>query len=323
MFQVHPQFDSTFKHNSQLLFGRLSGGFYLKPNEPYTLHYQDDAAPKRLRITQATLADATRHSPARSIVRCSVGDKSAIAICSLSVRDLICCKLELEFEESHDVVFSVMGPRGVYLAGYLITPAPTAHLLSFDHTGQGKLTMEIAGCSDRDLHEDEPDFSKTCLIEESQNKDIEHSDKNIKSGKHLLKCIKDENKEGKIIINFDRKVRDAIERKKKKNKKNKKRKVGTLEATATEDVNDFSDGKVGSDSRITEDNGYPDACERNDERLKERKKNKKKRKHTLDYHKNHSMGDMIRNNNFENRRPTTGNVEFGFCGKVKSNRRDK
>ncbi|GKF92750.1 hypothetical protein Tco_0279469, partial [Tanacetum coccineum] len=50
--------------------------------------------------------------------------------------------------------------------------------------------------------------------------------------------------------------RDAIEgKKKKKNKKNKKRKVSTLEATATEDVIDLSDGKVGSDSRITEDNG--------------------------------------------------------------------
>ncbi|GJS20882.1 hypothetical protein Tco_0449514 [Tanacetum coccineum] len=27
-------------------------GVYLKPNEPYTLHYHDDAVPKRLRVTQ-------------------------------------------------------------------------------------------------------------------------------------------------------------------------------------------------------------------------------------------------------------------------------
>ncbi|GKC81883.1 hypothetical protein Tco_1137600 [Tanacetum coccineum] len=83
-----------------------------------------------------------------------------------------------------------------------------------------------------------------------------------------------------------------------------------LEATATEDVIDLPDGKFGSDSRITEDNGYPDACERNDEKVKERKKNKKKkRKHTLDYDKNHSIADMNGDsNNFENRRLTSGNV---------------
>ncbi|GJY39095.1 peptidyl-prolyl cis-trans isomerase FKBP43-like protein [Tanacetum coccineum] len=139
-------------------------GDYLKPNEPYTLHYHDDVVPKRLRVTQATLGDATRHSPARSIVRCSVGDQPAIAICSLSVRELICCQLELEFEESHDVVFSVMGPRGVYLAGYLITPAPTSCRFSIDNTGQEKATAETAGCNDHDLLEGEPDSIKTCIL---------------------------------------------------------------------------------------------------------------------------------------------------------------
>ncbi|GKA78512.1 hypothetical protein Tco_0785049, partial [Tanacetum coccineum] len=87
-----------------------------------------------------------------------------------------------------------------------------------------------------------------------------------------------------------------------------------LEATTIDEFIDLSDGKFGSDSRITEDNGYPDACERNDEKVKERKKNKKKKRskdfeHTLDYDKNHSIADMNGDsNNFENRRLTSGNV---------------
>ncbi|CAH1421962.1 unnamed protein product [Lactuca virosa] len=165
-------------------------GVYLKPNEPYTLRYDDDAVPKRLRITQATLGDATRNSPARSIVRCSIGDKPAIAICSLSVKEMTCCQLDLEFEEPQTVIFSVMGPRGVYLAGYLIVPpAPTSHHHAFCHEEKKKApaSMENAGCSD--AHE--LDSNKTDPIKDSttaQITDINHCDKIMNGGKRSLKC---------------------------------------------------------------------------------------------------------------------------------------
>ncbi|KAI3726606.1 hypothetical protein L1987_66404 [Smallanthus sonchifolius] len=279
-------------------------GVYLKPNEPYTLHHHDESVPKRLRITQATLGDATRNSPARSVVRCSVGDKPAIAICSLSVKELTCCQLELEFEESHDVVFSVTGPRGVYLAGYLLAPVPAAHLHSIDHKGQEEMTMEIAGCSDHDLRKDELDSSKTGTIFnqqkispvkesiDAQNAGID-SDKNIKGGKHLLKCSRDKNIEGNIITLDQKTVKDdnegsdnedqvktvavkthsvfgtllekkrcATEKKMKRNRK-RKRKQSTPEAIASERVDDiWSSG----------------AHEGNHENLKKRKKKSKRSK---------------------------------------------
>nr|GEW28095.1 RNA-directed DNA polymerase, eukaryota, reverse transcriptase zinc-binding domain protein [Tanacetum cinerariifolium] len=98
-------------------------GVYLKPNEPYTLLHNQNHHKKILRITQATLGDAIRTSPARSTVNCCIGDKPEIAICSLIVPNLTCCQLDLEFHESHDVIFSVKGPRGIHLAGYFVTPA--------------------------------------------------------------------------------------------------------------------------------------------------------------------------------------------------------
>ncbi|XP_021978946.1 peptidyl-prolyl cis-trans isomerase FKBP43-like isoform X3 [Helianthus annuus] len=247
-------------------------GVYLKPNEPYTLRYDYDAVPNRLRITQATLGDATRNSPARSIVRCSVGDKPAIAICSLSIKELTCCQLELEFEESHDVVFSVMGPRGVYLAGYLVASAPAAHQLSIDHKGKEETTMEIAGCSDHDLRKDELDSDKT-------------------GGKRLLKCSRDKNVDGNIITLkqktgkdgnegssnedqdktiavkthsvfgrlLEKKSRHATERRKMNQNRKRKRKQSSSEATASKYVDLWGSG----------------AHEGNRENLRERKKKRK------------------------------------------------
>ncbi|XP_042757840.2 peptidyl-prolyl cis-trans isomerase FKBP43 [Lactuca sativa] len=162
-------------------------GVYLKPNEPYTLHYDDDdTVPKRLRITQATLGDATRNSPARSIVRCSIGDKPTIVICSLSVKEMTCCQLDLEFEEPQTVILSVMGPRGVYLAGYLIVPPPhppTSHHHALCHEGKEKALMENAGC--RDAHELDSNKTDSTTVE---IRDINHCDKNLKGGKRFLKC---------------------------------------------------------------------------------------------------------------------------------------
>ncbi|KAM7473234.1 hypothetical protein LguiB_020477 [Lonicera macranthoides] len=71
-------------------------------------------------VSQATLADRSRLWTSRSVVRCAMGIKPPVFICSLSIGEVASCKLDLEFEEKDDVVFSVKGPRGVHLAGYFL-----------------------------------------------------------------------------------------------------------------------------------------------------------------------------------------------------------
>ncbi|PSR88449.1 Peptidyl-prolyl cis-trans isomerase [Actinidia chinensis var. chinensis] len=97
-------------------------GVLVKPGTPYTL--QHDGAPKRLRISQATLGEGSWYSKSRSIVRCSVGSKPPVYICALSIKDVYSHQLDLEFEESEDIVFSVSGVRGVYLTGYYLNSNP-------------------------------------------------------------------------------------------------------------------------------------------------------------------------------------------------------
>ncbi|GFS40437.1 hypothetical protein Acr_00g0068520 [Actinidia rufa] len=97
-------------------------GVLVNPGTPYTL--QRDGAPKRLRISQATLGEGSWYSKSRSIVRCSVGSKPPVYICALSIKDVYSHQLDLEFEESEDIVFSVSGVRGVYLTGYYLNSNP-------------------------------------------------------------------------------------------------------------------------------------------------------------------------------------------------------
>ncbi|KAM7523470.1 hypothetical protein LguiA_013372 [Lonicera macranthoides] len=73
----------------------------------------------------ATLADRSGLWTSRSVVQCSVGSKPPVFICSLSIREVASCQLDLEFEEKDDVVFSVKGPRGVHLAGYFLNSSGT------------------------------------------------------------------------------------------------------------------------------------------------------------------------------------------------------
>lgn len=56
----------------------------------------------------------------KSIVQCNVGKKSPVLLCVLLPNHTESCHLDLEFEESDDVVFSVIGPRSVYLTGYYV-----------------------------------------------------------------------------------------------------------------------------------------------------------------------------------------------------------
>ena len=50
-----------------------------------------------------------------------MGNKSPVFLCALLPDKTESCHLDLEFEEADDVVFSVIGPRGVYLTGYYVS----------------------------------------------------------------------------------------------------------------------------------------------------------------------------------------------------------
>lgn len=55
-----------------------------------------------------------------SLVQCNVGNKIPVLLCALLPDKTESLPLNLEFEEAEDVVFSVIGPRGVYLTGYYL-----------------------------------------------------------------------------------------------------------------------------------------------------------------------------------------------------------
>lgn len=56
----------------------------------------------------------------RSILQCNVGNKSPVYLCCLNPEKNECLQLHLEFDEADEVMFSVLGPRSVHLAGYYL-----------------------------------------------------------------------------------------------------------------------------------------------------------------------------------------------------------
>lgn len=55
-----------------------------------------------------------------SVLQCNVGKRSPILLCILLPGKTESSHVELEFEEADDVVFSVIGPRSIYLSGYYV-----------------------------------------------------------------------------------------------------------------------------------------------------------------------------------------------------------
>ncbi|KAL1543431.1 peptidylprolyl isomerase [Salvia divinorum] len=91
-------------------------GVEVKPGKPIT--HSCEKATRRLRISQATLGFG--ESSKSSVVQCNVGNRSPVLLCVLLPGRMESSHIELEFEEADDVVFSVVGPRSVYLTGYYI-----------------------------------------------------------------------------------------------------------------------------------------------------------------------------------------------------------
>lgn len=69
-------------------------------------------------FSQATLALGTATD--KSVLQCNVGNKSPVYLCALYPVSAESVQLNLEFEEADDVIFSVLGPRSVFLTGYFL-----------------------------------------------------------------------------------------------------------------------------------------------------------------------------------------------------------
>ena len=70
-------------------------------------------------FTQATLGLGTAEG--RSILQCNIGNKSPVFLCTLYPVNSESLQVNLEFEEADDVVFSVLGPRSIFLSGYYVS----------------------------------------------------------------------------------------------------------------------------------------------------------------------------------------------------------
>ncbi|KAL6494067.1 hypothetical protein OROGR_031976 [Orobanche gracilis] len=129
-------------------------GIEVKPGKPIT-HYCEKAR-GRLRISQATLGIG--EAAKRTTVQCNVANRSPVFLCALLPNKTESCHLDLEFEEADDVVFSVLGPRSVYLTGYYVQRIRQSdphsdtetYGVDIDHTP----TEGSSYCSDDDNYED-------------------------------------------------------------------------------------------------------------------------------------------------------------------------
>ncbi|XP_076945843.1 peptidyl-prolyl cis-trans isomerase FKBP53-like [Bidens hawaiensis] len=126
-------------------------GIEVKPGKPYT-HSNGG----RLRISQATLAIGT--ATLKSLVQCNVGDKRPVLLCALLPNKTESLQLDLEFDEAEDVMFSVIGPRGVYLTGYYVGLNRHSHMQddseSFGEDIANSVSHESNHGSDEDEYED-------------------------------------------------------------------------------------------------------------------------------------------------------------------------
>ncbi|KAF5946395.1 hypothetical protein HYC85_016623 [Camellia sinensis] len=129
-------------------------GVEIKPGKPFTHSF--DRIRGRLRISQATLGIGS--STKTSLVQCNVGDKSPVFLCALLPDKTESCHLELEFEEADEVVFSVIGPRSVYLTGYYLGNGRHSNLNddtdSYGEDIANSETERSTHCSDEDEYED-------------------------------------------------------------------------------------------------------------------------------------------------------------------------
>ncbi|KAL4610060.1 hypothetical protein ACB092_08G024900 [Castanea dentata] len=92
-------------------------GVEVKPGNP--IKHEHDDTKGRLHLSMATLGLGTAEQ--RSILQCNIGNKSPVFLCTLYPVNSESLQVNLEFEEADDVVFSVLGPRSIFLSGYYVS----------------------------------------------------------------------------------------------------------------------------------------------------------------------------------------------------------
>ncbi|XP_075672270.1 peptidyl-prolyl cis-trans isomerase FKBP43-like isoform X1 [Castanea sativa] len=161
-------------------------GVEVKPGKPFK-HKHDDTK-GRLHLSMATLGLGA--AKIRSILQCNVGKKSPVFLCTLYPVNSESLQLNLEFEEADDVVFSVLGPRSIFLSGYYVStsqPEPCGEDIADTET-------ELSENSDEDEYEDsfidddEPEVRPPSPISNDEGEMLDNEKpKNGKSSRRRLR----------------------------------------------------------------------------------------------------------------------------------------
>ncbi|XP_050240671.1 peptidyl-prolyl cis-trans isomerase FKBP43-like isoform X1 [Quercus robur] len=131
-------------------------GVEVKPGNPFK-HEHDDTK-GRLHLSMATLGLGTAEG--RSILQCNIGNKSPVFLCTLYPVNSESLQVNLEFEEADDVVFSVLGPRSIFLSGYYVS------------------TSQQEPCGE-DIADTETDLSKNSDEDEYENSFIDDDEPEV------------------------------------------------------------------------------------------------------------------------------------------------
>nr|XP_043623557.1 peptidyl-prolyl cis-trans isomerase FKBP43-like [Erigeron canadensis] len=169
-------------------------GIEVKPGNPYTHKFMQGGG--RLRISQATLAIGT--ATLRSSVQCNVGDKRPVLLCALLPHKNESLQLDLEFDEAEDIVFSVIGPRAVYLTGYYVGHNRQSNMQdeseSYGEDIANSDTQESNYGSDEDeyedsfINDDDPEsLTPSPVSSDDDVEDVPNKKQNLNGGHKRLK----------------------------------------------------------------------------------------------------------------------------------------
>ncbi|KAE8811808.1 hypothetical protein D1007_11343 [Hordeum vulgare] len=162
-------------------------GVELRPGEPYVHRHPPSLG--RLCITKAVLVNNNNNNKTaeRAMVQCVIGNGAPVIICSLNPGFVEMCHLDLEYEENHEVHFSVLGAASVHLSGYylrgcncLIRYPEVAPETSESHGDGGDAGEEYD--SDWEYHHVSEDVSEDSLESDL----LDDGDVEIPDNNHLL-----------------------------------------------------------------------------------------------------------------------------------------
>ncbi|KAJ1289118.1 hypothetical protein BS78_02G140600 [Paspalum vaginatum] len=173
-------------------------GVEVKPGKPYTHTYQANHG--RLRICQATLGNCD--AAARTVLRCNVGNKIPIKLCSLNPKLAEMCHLEIELEEVDDVVFSVIGQSSIHLSGYYVRASSRSNVGDDESESYGEDIGQSDTDEEHDANEDsyESDFIDDRDVPEPEKYRsgiIDDSDDEYSSPRHHKQKASDTRKAGR------------------------------------------------------------------------------------------------------------------------------